>query len=169
MVALPEDTTWQPGWQTAEDLREEWYAAHGWIAEPPQQLVDEWDALQRAEENYYRGPVNDPTNAEQCTIGSDVDPVLLVPAHPQFGERRGDIAVELFQLATGQPVVIAFRSVETLVDRLGPYQPWLRLPGETVVSLSGGILLIDPDHEVVRPIWTEGRFNALKGALNDRL
>lgn len=168
-----EHAAWQPGWQTADDLREEWYEAHGWVASPPKSTLDEWAAVRRGEEEYYRANPNAGGHTERlvadvgrCVVGGDVDPILVVPAHPQVGEGTGDVAVELLRLVTGEPVVVAFTSVEGLVETLGRYQPWLRLPGETVVSMSGGILLIDPDRDVVQPIWTEERFKLLKDALS---
>jgi hypothetical protein len=178
VLALSKGAAWQPGWQTADDLRDEWHETHGWIAEPSTQTVDEWEAVRRAEDEYRRGKAqaagDDQAHtagdtAGECTVSCDVDRALFVPARPQFGERQGDIAIELFRLATGQPVLLAFRSAEALVERLGLYQPWLCLPGETVVSMSGGILLVDPSPDVVQPMWTEERLNALKDAINDRL
>jgi hypothetical protein len=178
VLALSKGAAWQPGWQTADDLRDEWYEVHGWITEPPPQTVEEWEAVQRAEDEYRRGKAqatgDDQAHmagdiAAECTVSCEIDPALFVPARPQFDDSQGDIAVELFQLATGQPVVMAFSSAEILVDRLGPYQPWLCLPGETIVSMSGGILLVDPSRDVVQPMWTEERLNALKDAVNDRL
>lgn len=52
VLALSKGGGWQPGWQTADDLRAEWYETHGWIAEPPAQTVDEWEAVRRAEDEY---------------------------------------------------------------------------------------------------------------------
>lgn len=155
---------WQPGWQTAEDLRTEWYEQHGWVASPPDEVCAQWAEVQQAQDEYYGAGAD---AAPQCTVGGEVPAALFVPAHPQFGELEGHIAVELYRLSTGQPVVVAFTTLDGLVEALGRHQPWLQLPGESVVSFSTGILLIDPARDVLQQVWTIERLDSLREALDD--
>lgn len=93
--------------------------------------------------------------------------MLFVAAYPGIGERAADVAIELFRLPTGQPVVFGFTSLTGLVAACGEHQPWLRLPGAVLVGLSDGILLVDPIPEVVESAWTAERLQALVEAVDD--
>lgn len=155
---------WQPGWETAEDLQTEWHERHGWASIPPDEVVAQWALVQQAQDEYYGVGVD---SGPQCTVGAEVPETLIVPAHPQFGELEGHIAVEMCRLSTGQPVVVAFTTVAGLVEALGQHQPWLQLPGESVANVSTGILLIDPSRGVLQQVWTKERLESLREALDD--
>lgn len=155
---------WQPGWQTAEDLHTEWHEQHGWASTPPAEVVAQWAAVQSAQDEYAAAAED---SALQCTVGGEVPAALFVPAHPQIEETDGHIAVELCRLSTGQPVVVAFTTLEGLIETLGRHQPWLKLPGKLVASFSSGILLVDPASDVLQKIWTKERLDALQEVLDD--
>jgi hypothetical protein len=154
---------WQPGWQTADQLEDEWYEAHGWTTEPPADVIAQWSAVRQAEADYRQCP--SASESDDVEIGTLTGVEWWVPAHPLTGP-AGGIAVELCQPADGLPIFVAFSSVGALVAALGEYQPWLKLAKETVEALSGGILLTDPGPGVLPTMWTKERVDLLKETIN---
>lgn len=64
-------------------------------------------------------------------------PMAFVPAEPA-SVRSGDAVLELRRTVDGDLVVLAFGTVEALVEGCGPDQPWICLPADGVPDLVRG-------------------------------
>ncbi|GAB1815885.1 SAV_915 family protein [Mycobacterium sp. MUNTM1] len=157
---------WQPGWQTAEQLEDDWREVHGWVATPPADVISRWNAVRQAEADYQRAQST--SGLHDVEIGTMAASEWWVPAHPLPGSASG-FAIELCRPTDGDPLFVAFTSVRTLVAALGEYQPWLKLAQSTIEALSHGIFLVDPSPGVLPTIWTKDRVDLLKETLNVRL
>lgn len=75
--------------------------------------------------------------------------LVIAPARPGAGERGGELAFELRQLADGRVALPVFSTVAELVRMLGRYQPWVCVPlgtAEEAISRAGavGLVVLDP-------------------------
>lgn len=63
------------------------------------------------------------------------DDVVYVPAHPAPADGQVAPGVEIRRLrGTGEPVGLAFTSVDSLVETLGDCQPWISMPMHAYVT-----------------------------------
>lgn len=91
-------------------------------------------------------------------IGVELPAMVMVPAHPRPGD--GGVAIELSAEVTGEPVAIAFSTVELLIERLGRYQPWIMVPSATLVRWLGTSaisIVLNPLAKTCRTQWTSER------------
>lgn len=75
--------------------------------------------------------------------------LVIAPARPGAGERGGELAFELRQLADGRVALPVFSTVAELVRVLGRYQPWVCVPlgtAEVAITRAGvSLMVLDPD------------------------
>ncbi|MFD4367776.1 SAV_915 family protein [Rhodococcus sp. NPDC058521] len=106
---------------------------------------------------------------QETTVGGALPGVVVVPAHPILDRgREASVQLELFDTEKLGAALVAFSNVAKLVERLGAHQPWMMLPGTTVLGLAGkqGIdaVVVDPAPDVLGPVWTEQSLRRLKEA-----
>ena len=97
--------------------------------------------------------------------------LVFVPARPASSDLTGPMtpAVELRRRRdTGEPVGLAFTSIDSLVTVLGPWQPWISVPMFSYVAFlrTQGVTRVEVDpvyHDDVRDWSAERLVRAAKG------
>lgn len=82
-------------------------------------------------------------------LADSVPGQVYVPAYPNNGGGRQDIAFELRGSAAGDVVAVAFSSLTKLVEAMGHYQPWAAVSLDKFRTLIGanGVqkVIVDPE------------------------
>ena len=102
----------------------------------------------------------------------DLPGELVVPVFPFDGD--GFVRIQIQLVRNGERLLAAgFTSQALLVERLGEFQPWLRMAGDAFFALLGTHridgLIIDPLPAQVGPVWTQEALSALDEANDVRL
>lgn len=168
---------WRPGWQTAAEMEDEWYEANGYGASPPAHVVAVWADVREAEAA-YRAQSDDDANAPddahpydapdvETTIGHTLPEVVIVPAHPALD--GSGVEIELATLkGEGSLAVVAYSSLQGLVDQRGDAQPWVAYRGPAMLEIAGGLpVVLDPIPGVVNVVWTPERLKALEETVDE--
>jgi hypothetical protein len=99
---------------------------------------------------------------------------LYVPAHPRYHadpEQAPGVGFEfLARPQTGEPVPVAFTTLDALVAALGESQPWIAMPAEAFVELMrrNGLARVAVDPAVApgtEPYWTPENIRAYTEAV----
>ena len=97
--------------------------------------------------------------------------VVLVPAHPVVSGEAVDVGFETRLLSSGQPALMAFTTLDKLVQALGDQQPWIAVPAARIVGAArtaGFPLVLDPIVDPGAPRWTNEGIQQLAAAQRSR-
>lgn len=85
--------------------------------------------------------------------------LVYVPAHPGYDNGEPTVRFELRHITDGPPVLIAFSSIDMLVEQLGNYQPWLSMSmdqlRETGQLVGIENIALNPCVQSGSGLWTE--------------
>lgn len=97
----------------------------------------------------------------------DFPEVLFAPAYPDPRSGNGGVRFETRASAGGEITGVAFRSLEKLVEALGPAQPWMAIRLDRLGDILGaaGIRRILVDPPAVESGWSPERVDRLAEAL----
>ncbi|GAA1456562.1 hypothetical protein [Williamsia maris] len=155
--------SWQPGDLTAAQMQDEWVEENGWAAQPPAAIIALWRQIADAEVAYGREQTVQVADTTP-TVGAELPDLVVVPAHPRLDGTQG-FDIEL-AVSGGNPMVVAFSTVDALAAMLGEFQPWVGLTPRDIASVHAGLpILLDPTPGVLDAEWTADRLTALKEAI----
>lgn len=99
----------------------------------------------------------------------EMPPRLAVPVYPFDGDGFGRLELQLIR-SEDNLLATAFTTRALLVERLGPYQPWLGVASIALLKLLDASavdgLVIDPAPHLVTALWTREALAVLR-KIND--
>jgi hypothetical protein len=118
----------------------------------------------------------DLSRAAEGTGQADLAPDtrLYIPAHPRYHDDPGQAPGVGFEFLTrpqtGEPVPVAFTTLDALVAALGESQPWIAMPAQPFAELvrRGGLGRVAVDPVVApgtEPYWTPENLRAYTEAV----
>jgi len=103
---------------------------------------------------------------------SEMPDELVVPVFPVKVDEFSRLEWRLVRSADDL-LAVGFTSPERLVEALGEYQPWLRLPTATLNAVVGTAevagLVVDPDVDLMSAVWTRRALLSLEEVHDVRL
>ena len=92
--------------------------------------------------------------------------LVFAPAHPRYPHRPDIVEYEVRSTVDGHLVLPVFSTLKRLVATLGPAQPWVELPLDSVersVAVAPGVtVVVDPS--MTQELWTWDA-NSLRAAM----
>lgn len=134
--------SWQPGFQTAEQLREDWLMENGWLATPSAETLAHWAAVERAENEYADRMTqkrSDTRDSPDDTVAEAVDEAVDDPPTPrqqpfpsmvylpcaEHVADRIDARVDMRATQDGRTALLTYSSLERLHECCGEDQAWI--------------------------------------------
>ncbi|WP_197687538.1 SAV_915 family protein [Mycobacterium sp. MS1601] len=115
----PTAPSWQPGYQTADDMRDEWHEVHGWATSPPPEVLAEWAAVRQAEKDHV-GRNASPRDVDE---GNDFPPVVYLPCAEKVDDPHA-ARVDMRRVQDGRTALLAYSNLDQLRHCCGEHQAW---------------------------------------------
>jgi hypothetical protein len=134
---------------------------------------DEYDEFDVPAHKVAGNPLREAPAGDGALLGADEVPErLVIPVFPFDGD--GFVRLQLQLIRCGDSLLApGFTRAQLLVERLGEFQPWLSVPGASLVQLVNASaiagVVIDPASNMVEAVWTREALVALREVNDARL